>query len=116
VVSKLQEVYIGVSTLSLVRAPANIPPSSLSPGEMVRVEVLKANLKEGPVPVVPTREKKVKALLPVEVVDANAIPHINDDRVNEGEPGPEGTPGRAASIPRSPRGPSFCLPRGDCLG
>jgi hypothetical protein len=55
---------------------------------------------------VPTWQKTVKAPAPVQVADANAVPLVDDDHVNEGEPQPKDAPGGAASIPGSSRDPT----------
>jgi hypothetical protein len=104
-----QEAYVGDLELSSVGAPTRVP-LSLSHGEMVCVEVLRAALKEGSVWGTPTQKKMAKAPVPVEAAGANVTPRVDGFRVNEAEPRPEDAPARASLIPGSPRGPSFSQP------
>jgi hypothetical protein len=76
----------------------------------VREEASRANLKERLASRVSTLEKMVKAPIQVEVADANVIPHVDGNHVNEEEPRPEDVPGGVALISGSLGQPDFCLP------
>jgi hypothetical protein len=78
-------------------------------------EASRANLKERLASRVSTLEKTVKAPIQVKVGDANAIPHVDGNHVNEEEPRPEDVPGGVALISGSLGQPDFCPPGGTAL-
>jgi hypothetical protein len=128
VISIWQEVYLGDSELSSVVVSPSISPCP-SLGESVQEEAARAALKERPASKVPTQEKTVKVsdqqrlvlsgggTFPirdgpthVEVAVVDALSCADGICMNEAEPRPEDASGGNASVPRSSRDPSSCLP------